>query len=79
MTTVSTLRQDGKHSYGIKVETTGNRREQPDFVIPVMDVRDGEPARQRIIQTIKSASRSKYMPATYSAGGNSYQVSQKKN
>jgi len=34
-TKVSTLKQDGKLSYGIKVETA-----EDVFVIPVIDVRD---------------------------------------
>ena len=78
MTKVSTLKQDGKFSYGIKVETTNNRHEQADFVIPVVDVRDGEAARGRINQMVKSQQRSKFTNPSYSEGGNSYQVSQKK-
>lgn len=78
MTKVSKLTQENKYSYGIKVENDGNRRIWADFVIPVVDVRDGENARQRIGQMVKSASRSKFLAPTYSAGGNSYQVSQKK-
>jgi hypothetical protein len=77
MTKVSTLKQDNKLSYGIQVKTKGNRREQPTFVIPVMDARDGSPERNVVKQIIKSANQSKFMRPTYGAGGNSYQASQK--
>lgn len=73
MTKVSTLKQDGKLSYDIKVQTAKDK-----FVIPVIDVRDGEVARDRVNQIIKSQHRSKFTNPSYSAGGNSYQVSQKK-
>ena len=78
MTTVSTLKQDGKLSYGIKVETKGNRREQPTFVIPVIDVRDGYAERKLANKIMKSAKQSKFMRPTFGLGGNSYQVSQKR-
>ncbi len=77
MTKVSTLKQDNRLSYGIKVETKGNRREQRDFVIPVMDVRDGSAERGAANTILKAAKQSKFMRPTYSQGGNSYQVSQK--
>ena len=78
MTKVSTLKQDGKLSYGIKVENKGNRRQWKDFVIPVIDVRDGSVSRTHAKQMVKAVNRSKFMRPTFSAGGNSYQVSQKK-
>jgi len=66
-TKVTRLTQDNRLSYGIKVET-----DKKDFVIPVIDVRDGEQARKQINQMIKSQSRSKFTNPTYSAGVSVY-------
>lgn len=76
MTTVTTLKQDNRCSYGIKVET-----DKQDFVIPVIDCRDGEEARKRTARTEKQVRNnrgSKFMKPSYSVMGNCYQVSHKK-
>jgi len=78
MTKVSTLKQEGRFSYGIKVQNDGNRRQWHDFVIPVIDVRDGEDARYQATQIQKAANQSRFMKPSFSVIGNSYQVSHKK-
>ena len=72
MAKVSTLKQEGKASYGIKVET-----EKETFVIPVVDVRDGDEARNQGERILKAANQSRFMRPSFSEMGRSYQVSRK--
>lgn len=72
-TKVTVLPVENKRSYGIKVET-----DKQDFIIPVIDVRDGEEERKKVNQMIKASNRSKYTQPSFSVCGNSYQVSHKK-
>ena len=74
MTTTQQLITDGMRSHQIEVKTDAGQH----FKIPVIDVRDGDNARELIKQIIKRSSRSKYMSPSFSVGGNSYQVSAKK-
>ena len=74
-TKVEFLRNEDKASYGIKVTT-----EDDVFVIPVLNVIDGQPIRDRINHMAKNNNirkGSKFMQPSYSVGGNSYQVSKK--
>lgn len=76
MTKLTVLTQEGINSYGIKVETA-----KDEFVIPVLDVRDGQNTRDRIMvqqKNVNYSKGSKYMRQTYSMGGNCYQNSHKK-
>lgn len=69
------VRED-KRSHGIKVQTHDDA-----FVIPVIDVRDGENERAAVNNIQKNQRRytgSKFMSRSYAVGGNSYQVSHKK-
>jgi hypothetical protein len=69
--------REGKRSHGIKVETHDDA-----FVIPVIDVRDGENERATVNNISKNQRRytgSKFMSRSYAVGGNSYQVSHKRN
>lgn len=72
-TKISHLKKENKFSYGIKVET-----EKDAFVIPVVDVRDGEDARRKAENIIKSQNKGKFMQPSFSVMGYSYQVSRKK-
>lgn len=71
-TKVTVIRNEGKLSYNIKVET-----KKESFMIPVIDVRDGE-AERRISKLMSKGHRSKFMPPSFSQSGHSYQVSRKK-
>jgi hypothetical protein len=75
-TKVEILQNDNQASYGIKVTT-----EKDVFVVPVLNVKDGQPTRDRINYMTKNNNirkGSKFMQPSYSVGGNSYQASQKK-
>jgi len=72
-TKISTLKKGNKFSYGIKVKT-----EKETFVIPVVDVRDGEKERAISKSIIKAQNQSKFTKPSYSVMGHSYHVSRKK-
>jgi hypothetical protein len=75
MTTVKHLTREDKKSYGIQVTTKDDK-----FVVPVMDVRDGEQERAIVNNMVKnSRQRSQFLQPSFGSGGNCYQVSQKKN
>lgn len=74
-TKISVLKREGKLSYGIKVET-----DKGSFVIPVIDVRDGESERGFVANTIKQSNvqnGSRFLRPSYSVRGLSYQNSYK--
>lgn len=76
-TKVTILKKDNIKSYGIKVSTEKNGT----FVVPVIDVRDGEGARKDadILQKNKRATQgSKYLQRTFGAAGGSYQAKPEK-
>ena len=72
-TKVSPSGIEGKLSYNINVET-----EKEMFVIPVVDVRDGDTARKVAEAAIKASNSSRFMKPTFSSVGGSYQTSHKK-
>lgn len=75
-TKVTTLKQEGRLSYGIKVETS-----KETFVIPVLDVRDGDAAREQITHTQTTSNYhkgSRFMRPSYAGWGGCYQNSYKK-
>lgn len=75
-TKVSLLTREGKLSHRIKVETHDD-----SFTIPVIDVRDGEIAREQAADIIKSrniAQGSKFFSPSFSLHGYSYNHSMKK-
>lgn len=75
-TEVKRITKEGKYSYGIQVKTS-----KEEFVIPVIDVRDGQHERNKVNTIIKNLnfhSGSKYMRPSYSVRGLSYQISHKK-
>lgn len=74
-TQVKELRKEGQASYGIQVTTHDDK-----FVIPVIDVRDGDDARRYAKHILKQSNGigGKHMKQTFSLYGHSYQVSQKK-
>lgn len=76
MTKVTTLKKENQLSHIIRVETA-----KDTFDIPVLDVRDGLPARSRangILKARNYRTGSRFMKPSYSVGGNSYQNSFKK-
>lgn len=75
MTTISKIQQEGKCSYELLVTTKDDK-----FKIPVVDVRDGDQAREKanaILKSSKVTSNSKHMRPTFAQGGGCYQVSRK--
>ena len=75
-TKVEILQNDNQASYGIKVTT-----EKDVFVVPILNVKDGQPTRDRINYMTKNNNirkGSKFMHPTFAVNGNSYQVSHKK-
>lgn len=72
-TKITHLKKENKLSYGIKVET-----EKETFIVPVIDVRDGESERSAVKSMIKAQNKSKFMNPSFSVLGHSYKVSRKK-
>lgn len=76
MTKVTTLKKENQLSHIIRVET-----EKSTFDIPVLDVRDGLPARSRANAILKARNYrtgSRFMASSFSVNGNCYQNSFKK-
>lgn len=77
-TKVSRLTKENTYSYGIKVET----EKRGTLVVPVIDVRDGQHARNdgnRLWKNSRVSKGSNFMRPSFSVNGNCYQSSQKSN
>lgn len=71
------VRKEGKRSYLRRVIKYDNGQEVDRFIVPVIDVRDGEKERDLIKAQVKANSQSKFLRPSFSESGRSYQTSYK--
>ena len=73
------IQTKGKSSYVLKNTPRKGRKDKKPFNIPVIDVRDGDKARQAVNQMLsKGANGSKFIRESFSVLGHSYQTNHRK-